>query len=176
MIPDKHGAFSKIWPWLKKLIFPGSVLILYGLLFIVSPDKVSRALNGSAGILLRLMFPLGLIFALMAVMNLFLNPAHIVKFLGKGSGPKGAMLSAAAGIISMGPIYVWYPLLKELREKGAANALVAIFLGNRAVKPLLLPVMISYFGWIYVLLLTVFTITGSFVTGCLVSVLVKEKD
>jgi hypothetical protein len=49
----------------------------------------------------------------------------------------------------MGPIYAWYPLLKELREKGAANSLIAIFLGNRAVKPFLLPIMISYFGWVY---------------------------
>ncbi|MBW2622437.1 MAG: permease [Deltaproteobacteria bacterium] len=174
MRPGEHGAFSSVKPWLKKLIFPGIVLVIYGLLFIVSPDKASRALSGSAGVLLKLMFPLGLIFTLMVVMNLFLNPAHIAKFLGKGTGVKGTILSAAAGIISMGPIYVWYPLLKELKEKGAANPLIAIFLGNRAVKPFLLPIMISYFGWIYVLLLTLFTITGSFVTGYLVGVIVEE--
>jgi len=40
--------------------------------------------------------------------------------------------------------------LKELRKKGAADSLIAVFLGNRAVKPFLLPIMISYFGWVYV--------------------------
>ena len=79
-----------------------------------------------------------------------------------------------SGIISMGPIYAWYPLLKELRGKGATNSLIAVFLGNRAVKPFLLPVMISYFGWVYVLLLTFFTITGSVAAGYLVAILIKE--
>jgi hypothetical protein len=35
--------------------------------------------------------------------------------------------------------------------------------------------MISYFGWIYVLILTVFTIFGSLVVGYCVGILVKEK-
>jgi hypothetical protein len=36
--------------------------------------------------------------------------------------------------------------------------------------------MISYFGWIYVVVLTVFTILGSIVVGYLVGALVKVKD
>jgi uncharacterized membrane protein YraQ (UPF0718 family) len=110
----------------------------------------------------------------MVFMNLFLKPAHIVGFLGKGSGRRGIVLSVAAGIISMGPIYAWYPLLKELRGKGAADSLIAVFLGNRAVKPFLLPVMISYFGWVYVVLLTSFTVAGSLTVGYLVETLVKD--
>ena len=74
----------------------------------------------------------------------------------------------------MGPIYAWYPLLKELRNKGAENSLIAIFLGNRAVKPLLMPVLISYFGWIYVVLLTLFTITGSIAGGYIVGILLED--
>jgi hypothetical protein len=35
-------------------------------------------------------------------------------------------------------------------------------------------IMISYFGWVYVMILTVFTITGSVAAGYLVSILVKE--
>ncbi len=66
-------------------------------------------------------------------------------------------------------------MLKALREKGADSSFIAIFLGNRAVKPFLLPIMISYFGWIYVLILTVFTIFGSLVAGYCVGILVKEN-
>ena len=79
-----------------------------------------------------------------------------------------------SGIISMGPIYAWYPLLKEMRKKGATNSLIAVFLGNRAVKPFLLPIMISYFGWVYVALLTLFTISGSLAVGYLVNTLAKD--
>ena len=74
----------------------------------------------------------------------------------------------------MGPIYSWFPLLKELREKGADVSLIAVFLGNRAVKPFLLPVMISYFGWAYALLLTVLTCFGGVAAGYAVGFFLKN--
>ena len=174
MRTDGYGHVNKIIPLLKKLIFPVCVLVIYAVLFIFSPARASVAFRSSMGILLNIVVPLSLVFTLMVFMNLFLTPAHIVKFLGKGSGARGIVLSAAAGIISMGPIYAWYPLLKELRGKGTKNSLVAVFLGNRAVKPFLLPVMISYFGGLYVVLLTLFTIAGSLAVGYLVNILVKD--
>jgi hypothetical protein len=42
-------------------------------------------------------------------------------------------------------------LLKDLKEKGAAESSIAIFLQNRAIKPFLLPVMVTYFGWNFVI-------------------------
>lgn len=75
----------------------------------------------------------------------------------------------------MGPIYAWYPLLKELRNKGAENSLIAIFLGNRAVKPLLMPVLISYFGWAYALILTGLTVLGSLAVGYTTDALVTGE-
>jgi uncharacterized membrane protein YraQ (UPF0718 family) len=111
---------------------------------------------------------------LLPIFILFLKPSHVARFLGRKSGIRGMVFSAIGGIISMGPIYAWHPLLKDLREKGAANMLIAIFLGNRAVNPFLMPIMISYFGWVYVMILTFFTITGSVAAGYVVRGLVKE--
>ena len=152
-------------PVARIALFPVAVLILYGILFVVTPDKTSLALRSSGSILVSMLLPLGLVFVLMLLLNLFLKPAQIVWFLGKGSGVKGTVLSVAAGIISMGPIYAWYPFLKDLREKGAGYCPIAVFLHNRAVKPFLLPVMIAYFGWVYVVVLTVLTVLGSVTIG-----------
>ena len=174
MKTEGNGIFADKRSGLKKLIFPGSVLMIYGIVFVISPAGAAMAFRGSTRILFNLMVPLGLVFSLMVFMNLFLKPTHIVRFLGKGSSNRGIILSAAAGIISMGPIYAWYPLLKELRKNGAANSLIAVFLGNRAVKPFLLPVMISYFGLMYVALLTLFTVSGSLAAGYLVNTLAKD--
>ena len=160
---------------IRLLLFPAVVLVTYVILVITMPDKASAALRSSGKIFLNIIIPLCMVFILLLILNLFLKPAHIARFLGKEAGIKGIIFSATAGIISAGPIYAWYPILKELREKSAMNSLIAIFQGNRAVKPFLLPVMISYFGWAYVLTLTVFTILGSFVIGYLVGVLVKKK-
>lgn len=161
---------------MRMLLFPGSVLAIYGILYAVNPDKISIALKGVGNIFSQMILPLSLVFVFMLALNLFLKPAQIVKFLGKGAGIKGVMLSAAAGIISTGPVYAWYPLLKDLREKGAGGSFMAIFLGNRAIKLPLLPIMISYFGWVYVIILTVFTILASIIAGYAVGVLVEERN
>jgi len=147
------------------ILFPVAMAIIYGILFVVMPDKVSVALRSSGNIFLNMLIPLCSVFVIMLILNLFLKPAQIARFLGKGAGIKSVLLSVVAGIISTGPIYAWYPLLRDLRKKGAGSSPVAIFLYNRAVKPFLLPVMIGYFGWEYVVILTVCMILGSFVIG-----------
>ena len=159
---------------MRMLLFPASVLAIYGILFAVMPGKASMALRSSGHVFINIIVPLCLVFLFMLVLNLFLKPAHIAGFLGKGAGIKGIALSAAAGIISTGPIYAWYPLLNKLREEGAGDSLIAIFLNNRAVKPFLLPMMISYFGWTYVLILTVFTVLGSIPVGYTVGAIVNK--
>ena len=169
---------SKNFPWenrtIRLILFPVLMLLIYVALFAVMPEKAIAAFKSSGKIFLNIIIPLGFVFILLVVFNLFLNPAHIVKLFGKKSGIKGIMLSSAAGIISMGPVYAWYPLLRELREKGAANSLMAIFINSRAVKPFLLPVMISYFGVRYVIVLTVVTMTGTIVAGYITGVLSRD--
>ena len=158
------------------VLFPVSVVLIYGILFMVLPDKTWLALKGSMAVFSRLLLPLGLVFVVMLAFNLFLKPAQIVRFLGKKSGIKGIMLSMVGGIISAGPIYAWYPLLAEVRKKGAGDVPIAVFLYNRAVKPFLLPVMIAYFGWAYVGTLTFFTMLASIGIGYCLSLLMKENS
>jgi hypothetical protein len=66
-------------------------------------------------------------------------------------------------------------LLKDLRDKGAGESSIAIFLYNRAVKPFLLPVMVGYFGWLYVIILTIFMVFASFAVGFSVSIFTSSK-
>jgi len=150
---------SKNIPWEKRtirlILFPVLILLIYVVLFAVMPEKAIAAFKSSGKIFLNIIIPLGFVFILLVVLNLFLNPAHIVKLFGKKSGIKGI-------------------LLKELREKGAANSLTAIFINSRAVKPFLLPVMISYFGLRYVIVLTVVTMAGTIVAGYITGVLSRD--
>jgi len=160
----------------RMFLFPVVVLVIYGILFAVMPESAFTALKSSGSVFLKIVWPLVLVFVVMLALNLLVTPAQIVRFLGKGAGVKGIMLSVAAGIISAGPIYVWYPLLRELRGKGAGNTLIAVFLYNRSVKPFLLPVMIACFGWVYVVILTVLTVLASVGVGYSVGALTGEKD
>jgi uncharacterized membrane protein YraQ (UPF0718 family) len=132
------------------------------------------AMRTSGNLLLYIALPLVLVFVIMLALNLFVKPAQIVGLFGRGARIKGIVFSVVAGIISMGPIYAWYPLLKNLREEGAGTGPIAIFLYSRSVKPFLLPVMITYFGWVYVGILTALTVFASIVIGCFMSVLMKK--
>lgn len=171
--PQKAKSPKPLW---GTLLFPVSVLVIYGILFTVFPDRAWLALKGSIAVFLRLLLPLALVFVVMLAFNLLLKPAQIVRFLGKEAGIKGIILSMAAGIISAGPIYAWYPLLAEVRKKGAGNIPITVFLYNRAVKPFLLPVMIAYFGWAYVGTLTFLTMLASIGIGYCLSLLIKENS
>jgi len=155
-------------------LFLASVAVLYGTMYAFAPDTALVALKASAKISLALCLPLALVFSVMFLLNLFVRPAQIARVFSRNAGLKGMLLSAAAGIISMGPIFAWYPLMKKMKEEGAGEGPIAVFLYNRAVKPFLLPVMIAYFGWAYVAIVTILTILGSIVLGYSMSVISRD--
>ena len=130
-------------------MFALAVVLLYGIFFWIDPEKTFLAMSTSAKIFGYILLPLSMVFVLMILVNLYFRSSQVTRLLGKKAGFRGIMLSATAGIISMGPIYAWFPLLKEVKKRGAGNTAIAVFLGNRAVKPFLLPVMISYFAVSY---------------------------
>jgi uncharacterized membrane protein YraQ (UPF0718 family) len=158
----------------RMFIFPACVVVCYGILSVIDPNKTLMALKISGNLLLSVILPLVLVFVIMLVLHLFVKPAQIVRLFGKDMNIKGIGLSLVAGIISMGPIYAWYPFLKQLIEEGAGTGPMAIFLYSRAVKPFLLPVMIAYFGWIYAVILTLLTVFASIATGWFISVFMNK--
>lgn len=155
-------------------LFPASVLGIYGILFAEIPDKAFQAFECSGKIFLNILSPLCLVFILMVALNLFLRPRYITEWLDKGVGVRGVLLTMTAGILSMGPIYAWYPLLDDLYKRGFPHSLIAVFLGNRSIKPFLLPLMISYFGWAYTLILTFLSVLGTLLIGYSVGLMIKK--
>ncbi|HEC95326.1 MAG TPA: permease [Thermoplasmatales archaeon] len=150
------------------LCFLGFVLILYIILFFFNTEKTYGSLQVSLNIIVQILPILFLVIFLIGVSNYFLKPKTVLKYLGKESGVKGWLLAITMGIVSHGPIYTWYPLLKELRNHGMRTGLLAVFLYNRAVKIPLLPIMIYYFGVVFVVVLTVYMIIASVIEGKLI--------
>ena len=109
----------------------------------------------------------------MGIMNYFVNPRTVSKYVGKGSGMKGWFLAIFTGMLSHGPVYAWYPLLRDLRDQGMKSGLIAAFLYNRAIKIPLLPLMIYYFGTRFVLIFTCYIVVASVVQGWIVQMTEK---
>jgi uncharacterized membrane protein YraQ (UPF0718 family) len=66
-------------------------------------------------------------------------------------------------------------LARELRKKGMRASLAAVFLYSRAVKFPLLPLMIHYFGITYTLVLCLYLLGFSIVTGVLIRELEEQE-
>jgi uncharacterized membrane protein YraQ (UPF0718 family) len=154
---------------LKSWIFPLAILGLYVAGFLFAPGKITEALHKSIVILGQVVGPISLAIVMMVLLNRFLSPALTAKFLGKQSGIRGIVLSSLAGITSMGPIYAWYPLLATIKEKGVSTFHIANFMACRSIKPVLIPVLLTYFGWMYT---TMFLLT-SLVAALLVATIVS---
>lgn len=150
------------------------VVLLYFVLYLFKPQGTLESAIASGNLLLKIAPILLMVVAFMGAVNYFITPQRISNYVGKGSGARGWLLALITGIISHGPIYAWYPLLKDLREQGMRNSLIAVFLYNRAIKIPLLPVMIYYFGWLFVVILTVYMLLASIAGGKLVEELVGD--
>ncbi|MFO8014894.1 MAG: permease [Phycisphaerae bacterium] len=149
--------------------FPLAMALIYGVIAMLNPERALAALRASGRVLLQVAPALAMAFVVMVLMNLLVTPARIQRFLGEGTKLKGGLLSSVAGILSMGSIYAWYPLLKNLREKGVTDFHLANFLGCRAVKLPLLPLMAAYFGWTFTLILSALMVLDALLTGLAVS-------
>lgn len=114
------------------------------------------------------------VFILMTLSNYFITPELIIKHL-KEKGIKKWFFMIVGGILSSGPIYMWYPLLADLKKKGLNYGLMACFLYNRAIKIPLLPLAIIYFSWQYILVLTIVMVVVSVIQGILINKLMEVK-
>ncbi|MBW2982700.1 hypothetical protein KY327_00175 [Candidatus Woesearchaeota archaeon] len=151
-------------PWLFLII------VLTGYVAVAFFDSAGAlvALEKAGRIFLRVLPVFAIVLVLMALANKYVTAKTITKHL-KGRSWRGWTFAVVGGIISTGPIYLWYPLLADLRKKGLPDGMVVCFLYNRAVKLPLLPLIVVYFGWTYTLVLTTTMILASLLQGAIMN-------
>ncbi|HMB17357.1 MAG TPA: permease [Candidatus Paceibacterota bacterium] len=158
------------------IIFFLLVIFVYlGFLFI-NPSLISESFEVFFDLLIKIAPVLIFVFALMFGFNLFIKPKTVQKYLGQERGFTGWLVSIVGGIISMGAIYMWYPLLADLRKKGMSDAFIVAFLYNRSIKLPLLPFLVYYFGFNFTVILTVLMILFSIINGFLVDKIINKKS
>jgi len=150
------------------------VILTYVFLFIVKQSLFFSSLNFFSKIILKIIPIFILVFVIMAITNYFITPKFVMKHLGD-KGVKKWFFVIVGGILSPGPIYMWYPLLADLKNKGLSYGLIACFLYNRAIKIPLLPIAIFYFGVGYILVLTFVMVFMSVFQGILLNKLMERR-
>jgi len=149
------------------------IVTLYLFLFFVNPSLCISSLIFFRQILIKIIPIFLLVWFLMVIANYFITPKFVFKYFDKKSANKW-FFAIIGGILSEGPIYIWYPLLADLKKKGLDYGFVACFLYNRAIKLPILPAAIYYFGWKYILILAIIMIIASIGQGIIISRIIKE--
>jgi uncharacterized membrane protein YraQ (UPF0718 family) len=167
-MPDEHKK-TGLGGWLFLLL----VSAIYAMVALRDSKLAVEALSIFAKALQNVWPVLVIVFFLLLAADMLLKPAWIKRNLGREGGIQGWLIAAGAGVLASGPIYTWYALLKDLREKGMRASLAAVFLYSRAIKLPLLPLMMHYFGSVYTAVFCLYLLGFSFVSGLL---MIKIKD
>lgn len=146
-------------------LFLAIVLFIYGVTVLLDSELTSKAMATFIQLFDKVLPVLLIVFILILIVNLLLEPAWVKKYLGSQSGIMGWLTAFVGGVLSTGPVYPWYALLRDLREKGMKNSLAAVFLYSRAVKLPLLPMLVHYFGITYTIVLVGYLVVFSIISG-----------
>lgn len=88
-----------------------------------------------------------LAFAITGLMQVLVEPATIKKWLGRRAGWRGVAIGAAAGALTPGGPYVYYPLALAIHRSGAGMGTIFAYLAGKAVWDLArLPLEIAFMG------------------------------
>ncbi len=164
----------------KPFTFRGKYLLLgvlaaYTVLFVFNPDAGMAALRKSAGVAVKILPVIAGVIVFTALLNFFLQPRQVVRHLGGKSGFKAWIWALLAGILSHGPMYIWYPTLEELRRHGMRDGLIVTVFAARVIKIPPLPLMIGYFGLHFTLVLSFYILAGALIQGWLMEKLEHNR-
>ena len=159
----------------NKWIFLIAVMVLYLIVAVTDLVLFKEALLHFTSLIKKIAPIIVFVFVLMFISNIYFNPKKINKFVGKDAGAKGWIASIVGGILSVGPIYLWYPFIKDLREKGMRDCFIATFFYSRAIKLPMLPIMIFYFGLSFTIVLTFYMILFSILNGIFMEKVLEQK-
>lgn len=154
--------------------FLGIVVLVYIIVYFVNSNIIINSLSFFIDLLKKIIPVLFLVIIFMAIINYFVKPKILAKYLNEKTKTKW-LIATAAGIISTGPIYLWYPMLSELKDKGVKEGLIATFLYARAIKPALMPLMIMYFGLSFTIILSIVMVIFSIIQGLFIEKILGGK-
>ena len=134
--PDKGAQIkSQVRPkmtirlFVKRYMFALIVLGLLIALLIFDTGRGVRALDTTWYTLREMLFVIPPIFILLGLLDVWIPRETMVRFMGEGSGIKGALLALILGSAAAGPLYAAFPVAGVFMRKGAKFSNVVLFIG-----------------------------------------------
>ena len=158
-------------------IFLFVVLFVYLIGFLVNPSWWFEVGKYFVTLFFKNILPvLVLVYFLIFIFNILIDKNFLKKFFESWSYSVKLFISIISGILSSWPIYLWYPLLKQLKHRGLTWWHIAAFIYARAIKIPLLPMMVGFFGWKYTLVFNIVILFLAFLIWIVVDILMEYSE
>ncbi|WP_320121368.1 permease [uncultured Sphaerochaeta sp.] len=105
------------------------VLVLLGILSLFNQELGAGVFNITVMQLKEMLLVLPPIFVLLGLLDVWVPKQTMVRYMGKGSGLKGILLSLFIGSAAAGPLYGAFPVAAVFMKKGVTFSNVLIFIG-----------------------------------------------
>lgn len=150
------------------------IILSYSLTLALRSNLIVSALKSSWEICWSIVPLLILAFVFMVIVDYFLSPAWLKRQLGQEAGVKKWIIAIGAGIAAVGPGFVWYPMLQDLRRQGITDDILVAFLYCKAINVQFFPMIVYYFGLKYLIVITTLMIFASVLQGLLFRIKLKQ--
>ncbi len=119
----------KAAPILKR--YRGALVALAGLgvFMLALPDLAPKAASSLAGQAKTMLLVVPPIFLLLGLLDVWVPREKLMRLMGEGAGPKGAIVAFILGSAAAGPLYGAFPVASVLMRKGASFSNITIFIG-----------------------------------------------
>jgi uncharacterized membrane protein YraQ (UPF0718 family) len=151
-----------------------AIFVLFLLLLPLYRAKAVEIIGFQAETMLLVIPP---IFILLGLLDIWVPREQMVRFMGPGSGVKGAILAFLLGSFAAGPLYGAFPVAAVLMKKGAGFSNILIFIGawSTTKVPMLL-FEISALGARFALSRLAIDIVGIILIAMAIKALVPENE
>ena len=105
------------------------VLVMLGFVSLFNQELGAGVFNITVMQLKEMLLVIPPIFVLLGLLDVWVPKQTMVKFMGKGSGLKGILLSLFIGSAAAGPLYGAFPVAAVFMKKGVTFSNVLIFIG-----------------------------------------------
>jgi uncharacterized membrane protein YraQ (UPF0718 family) len=156
------------------LKFLSAMVVTYIVAGLINFEYILSASKNLAKNIIEVVPILLLAYIAVFLINLFVSPEKIKRHLGNDSGLKGWIYASLGSIFISGPPYVILPILGKLKDQGMRHSFIAVFLNNRNVQPIFLPVMVYYFGLPFTVIISVYIMVFAIISGMIMGKLMSR--
>lgn len=150
--------------------------LIYILLAFIYPEIARSSFEVSTDYLKEMAMIMPPVFLLMGLIDVWVPKENIQKWLGKGSGLKGILLSIGLGTLPTGPLYVAFPMAATLIKKKASIFNIALFLGAwGALKIPQLMIEAKFLGIEFTLVRFSLTLVALIIIGLIMEIILKDS-